>query len=389
MSKFKKLGRDAAEFSVDSALSLIFFYGYPVPTSIFLKAIYALATQKNNDKKSIGSLYPSLDKYILNKDAQVVPILAEKMIRDFHLSCIGNREQIIETRKLSIARFEAIKAQSEERLYLPFGKDLFNLDADINETILSNPSNVDLFPYAERSNNLVKMISRLKKTIRVSITSVCAASIATLLSLKKRFDLNIEIGFFDVNAKKQMETILFENNKKNDFIFSANPTLTFHSNGLMDVKEMSLIKELHYEYQYLMTKSRKKKAFNRNNTISVYSKSTAQEHYQISKSKKGYKIQLIDEFNVYPNLENDLVYAWEPLAFHLENNGWVKIPNTEHQIIFSIFGNDNRKDQLNKYFLELFCREWFYCKQNNFKSLELLLERQDFVEKFKQGSGIS
>ena len=390
MSKLKKnLATDFTGFGLDTAASFILFGGTPIPVSIFLKQLAEFAKPKKQQFE-LFTVYPSLNQLLSKGESQTVLMLAEKMIRDLYSSCIGDRNKILEARQLSEKRYDFLNTNSlnKNKIYLPFGDDYFIKDADINQSIQGSRIGVHSSEFMKKSFDCAKKIKNIRKSLNINVTSVCAGSIAVLLSMKKRYDIDLNINFNPVNAKKQMEMILFENDKEIDYLITAVPTFLYHSEDILGVKNMSSLKELHYELQFLMTKSRRTKFWRRNKYISMYTKSTAQEQFSLFKNKRDLKVIEVDDFELYPNLENDYVFAWEPLAFHLKNSGWITVPSATHKIIFSIFGNNERKDSLNNFFLELFCSEWLFCKSNEFYALELLLGKPDFINNFKGGCGI-
>lgn len=388
MNRKKEVAVDLASFSLDVGVSFL-AQGIPLPASMFLKYLYGLIQKPSSRPRNLNITNPNLDKYLSNGNSELVAILGQKLVHDFFNSCIGDREEIYRARQSSLERFEFISENKTSKIHLPITQKVYLQDAKLKES-LRNPSiSLGNLDFLKENEFLAKEISKRKDKLKVNLTSVCASSVAVLLSLKERYDMNIEVSYHYVNARSQMQVIIFEGKKNIDFILTANPTFSFHSDDLLSIQKWALLREIHYENQFLMENPRKGMFSRSKDYVSVYSKSTAEEQFYLIQKQIQSKRNKIDDFQNYPDLDDNYAFAWEPLAFHLENLGWKKVPEVQHEIIFSIFGKDsNNKSLLNKYFIELFCREWLICRRDLERCLELLLERNDFAQKFKVGSGL-
>lgn len=357
--------------------------GVPAPVSSIVTVVHAFIKSD-----SLRAAYPKLDQ-LRGYDANKIALyIAEKLETDFQYSIIGDKAKSLRARELSAKRFEHLFADEmiKDPIYLPVTSD--EMDAGPETNAESLRAHLQSKEFTNECEKLVSRIKRRRQNLNVSVCSVCVSSVAVLLSLKNRFGLNITISNYSANAKLQLESIVQSNQKNLDYIITANPTFTFHSNDLLGVKNFSLLREVHYEIQHLMFRRSRIFRIARpgREIIATYDKSTALEQFVLD-FKKDFKIAKIKDFEEYPPKDINQALAWEPLAFHLGKIGWKKNSGPPYEIIFSIFGNDQRKDSLNRDFIKLFSLEWMFCRYSQELAYEMLTENLEFMTAFAKGCG--
>jgi hypothetical protein len=245
---------------------------------------------------------------------------------------------------------------------------------------------------------LAEMLEEIRRPLNISVSSVNAGVMATLMSLNQKIKLYcnykddlIDIDYSSVNGIEQIQAV---NNriKKYDFLITPCDSFILSPGNGTDIYQS--LGPINWHTQYIF---KKRSDDNYHRFIAFPNSSVEMQHLLKIGIPEGTKLELIHEKrNFLKILEimygGDHISLWEPLASRVRNNKEfeeIKMPG--YKVVFHLFARDFwhssefTKERLA--FQDLFQNEWRICKFNQERSLDLLKRDREYISNFAIGSG--
>jgi hypothetical protein len=245
----------------------------------------------------------------------------------------------------------------------------------------------------------IEILAGIGRSLRISVSSVNAGVMATLISLNQKFKshCNFDLINIDHSSVNGIEQIQAVNKRVKEYDFLISPCDSFLLSRGNGISIYSSLGPINWHAQHVFSKKRKRVNLVGNDFLTFRGSSVEMQHLlNIGIPEKAELVYLDEEVNFSKILEKmhegDHISLWEPLASRMRADKKFEEINTEYKVVFHLFAKDcwHSPDYERKRlaFQDLFQNEWRICKYNQKRSLYLLKSDCEYIRTFAIGSGL-